>query len=102
MVRQVVAGIQNHDLEPESNIKRLSAGIGLWLLVSNGLQSLAKLLPVDYLVKFNQRVVQLFKTSRPVKKSCWLQDLSLDDKLNHPNLIVNGLILTDGQKIAQI
>jgi len=36
MVRQIVAGIQNHDLEPESNIKRLSAGIGLWLLVSNG------------------------------------------------------------------
>ena len=36
MVSQIVAGIQNHDLEPESNIKRLSAGIGLWLLVSNG------------------------------------------------------------------
>ena len=31
-----VAGVQNHNLEPESNIKRLSAGIGLWLLVSNG------------------------------------------------------------------
>ena len=40
MVRQIVAGIQNHDLEPESNIKRLSAGIGLWLLVSNSLQNL--------------------------------------------------------------
>merc|ERR1712096_198571 len=56
MVRQVVAGIQNHDLEPESNIKRLSACIGLWFLVSHGRQSLAKLPPVDYLVKFNSRV----------------------------------------------
>ena len=105
MVRQVVAGIQNHDLEPESNIKRLSVCIGLWLLVSNGHQSLAKLLPVDPLVKFKQRVaavVVLFKTSLPVKKSCWLQYLSLDDKLNHPNLIVIGLILTDGQKITRI
>ena len=74
-------------------------------MVSNGRQSLAKLPPVDYLVKFNSRVaavVELFKNRLPVKKSCWLQDLSLDDKLNHPNLIVNGLILTDGQKIAQI
>ena len=105
MVRPVVAGIQNHDLEPESNTKRFSAGIGLPLLVSHGRQSLAKLPPVDYLVKFNSRVaavVELFKNRLPVKKSCWLQDLSLDDKLNHPNLIVNGLILTDGQKIAQI
>ena len=103
MVRPVVAGIQHHDLEPESNTKRFSAGIGLPLLVSNGRQSLAKLPPVDYLVKFNSRVaavVELFKNRLPVKKSCWLQDLSLDDKLNHPNLIVNGLILTDGQKIA--
>ena len=101
----MIAGIQNHDLEPESNIKRLSAGIGLWLLVSNGRQSLAKLPPVDYLVKFNSRVaavVELFKNSLPVKKSCWHQDQSVDDELNHPNLIVNGLILTDGQKIAQI
>ena len=74
-------------------------------MVSNGRQSLAKLLPVDYLVKFKQRVaavVVLFKTSLPVKKSCWLQGQSLDDELNHPNLIVNGLILTNGQKIAQI
>jgi len=66
---------------------------------------LAKLLPVDYWVKFNQwvaAVVELFKTSLPVKKSCWPQDQSLDDELNHPNLIVNGLILTNGQKIAQI
>ena len=96
MIRQVVAGIQNHDLEPESNIKRLSTGIGLWLLVSNGRQSLAKLLPVDSLVKFKQRVaavVVLFKTSLPVKKSCWLQGQSLDDELNHPNLIANELIL---------
>ena len=45
-VRPVGAGIQNHNLEPESNINRLSAGIGLWLLVSNGRQGLAKLLPV--------------------------------------------------------
>ena len=105
MVRPVVAGIQNHDLEPESNSKRLSAGIGLWLLVSNGRQSLTKLLPVDSLVKFKQRVaavVELFKTSRPVKKSCGLQDLSLGDELNHPNLIANELILTNGQKIARI
>ena len=105
MVRPVVAGIQNHDLEPESNTKRFSAGIGLPLLVSNGRQSLAKLLLVDYLVKFNYRVaavVELFKTSLPVKKSCWPQDQSLDDELNHPNLIVNGLILTNGKKIAQI
>ena len=64
-----------------------------------------KLLPVDSLVKFKQRVaavVELFKTSRPVKKSCGLQDQPVDDELNHPNLIVNGLILTNGQKIAQI
>ena len=54
MVRPVVEGIQNHDLEPESNIKRLSACIGLFLLVSNGRQSLAKLLPVDSLVKLKQ------------------------------------------------
>ena len=46
MVRPVVAGIQNHDLEPESNIKRISAGIGPWLLVSHSRQGLAKLLPV--------------------------------------------------------
>ena len=54
---------------------------------------------------FNERVaavVELFKTSLPVKKSCGPQDQSLDDELNHPNLIVNGLILTNGQKIAQI
>ena len=82
MVRPVVAGIQNHDLEPESNIKRLSVCIGLPLLASNGRQSLAKLLPV--------------------KKSYWSQDLSLDDELNHPNLIVDELILTNGQKIARI
>jgi len=64
-----------------------------------------KLLPVDSLVKFKQRVaavVKLFKTSLPVKKSCWLQDLSLGDELNHPNLIANELILTNGQKIARI
>ena len=94
MVRPVVAGIQNHDLEPEPNIKRLSACIGLWLLVSNGLHSLAKLLPVDSLVKFNQRVavvVKLFKTCLPVKKSCWPQDQSVDDELNHPNLTVKEL-----------
>ena len=36
MVKPVVAGIQNHGLEPESNINRLSAGIGLPFLVSNG------------------------------------------------------------------
>tara|TARA_B100001245_G_C22639252_1_gene314458 strand:- start:237 stop:530 length:294 start_codon:yes stop_codon:yes gene_type:complete len=93
-VRPVVAGIQNHDLEPESNIKRLSVCIGLWLLVSNGHQSLAKLLPVDPLVKFKQRVaavVVLFKNRLPIKKSCWPQDLSLDDGLNHPNLIIDGL-----------
>ncbi|MAT79059.1 hypothetical protein CMK14_28510 [Candidatus Poribacteria bacterium] len=105
MVRPVVAGIQNHDLEPESNTKRFSAGIGLPLLVSNGRQSLAKLLLVDYLVKFNYRVaavVELFKTSRPVTKFCWPQNQFVDDELNHPNLIVNGLILTNGQKIAQI
>ena len=106
MVRQIVAGIQNHDLEPESNIKRLSPGIRLPLLVANGRQSfLAKLLPVDSLVKFKQRVaavVQLFKTSLPVEKFCWPQELSLDDELNHPNLIVNELILTNGQKIARI
>ena len=51
MVRPVVAGIQNHDLEPESNIKRLSVCIGLPLLASNGRQRLAKLLPVDSLVQ---------------------------------------------------
>ena len=45
-VRPVGAGIQNHNLEPESNINRLSAGIGLWLLVSHSRQGLAKLLPV--------------------------------------------------------
>ena len=39
MVRQLVAGIQNHDLEPEFNIKRLAACIGFWLLVSNSRQS---------------------------------------------------------------
>ena len=32
-------------------------------------------------------VVELFKTRLPVKKSYWPQDLSLDDELNHPNLI---------------
>ena len=55
-----------------------------------------KLLPVDSLVKFKQQVeavVQLFKTRLPVNKSCWLQDQSLDDELNHPNLIANELIL---------
>ena len=105
MVRQVVAGIQNHDLEPESNIKRLSTGIGFWLLVSNGRQSLAKLLPVDYLVKFKQRVAAvavLFKTSLPVKKSCLHHDQSFDDELNNRNLIVHELILTNVQKIARI
>ena len=76
MVRPVVAGIQNHDLEPEPNIKRLSACIGLWLLVSNGRQSLAKLLPVDSLVKFQQRVavaVELFKTVCQSKSSAGLR-----------------------------
>ena len=66
---------------------------------------MAKLLPVDYLVKFNQRVVvvvQLFKTSRPVKKFFGLQDLSLDGEVNYPDLIVNGLILTNGQKNVRI
>jgi len=57
------------------------------------------------LVKFKQQVeamVELFKTSLPVEKSCWPQGLSVDDELNHPNLIVNELILTNGQKIARI
>ena len=42
------------------------------------------------------------KTVCQSKKFCWPQDQSVGDELNHPNLIVNGLILTDGQKIAQI
>ena len=36
MVRPVIAGTQNHDLEAESNIKRISAYIELWLSVANG------------------------------------------------------------------
>jgi len=47
-------------------------------------------------------MIELFKTSLPVKKSCWPQDQSFNDELNHPNLIVDGLILTNEQKIAQI
>ena len=42
MLRPVVAGIQNHDLEPESNINRRSAGIGLPFLVSNGRQNVGQ------------------------------------------------------------
>ena len=66
---------------------------------------MAKPLPVDYLVKCKQRmdaVVELFKNSLPIKKFCWPQDQSVDDELNRLNLIVNGLILTNGQKIARI
>ena len=54
---------------------------------------------------FNQwgnRCDRVVQTSLPVKKSCCPQDQSFDDELNHPNLMVNGLILTNGQKIAQI
>ena len=68
------------NLEHKSNIKRLS------LFVSKGLKGLAKPLPVDYLVKFNQRisaVVELFKTSLPAKKSWWHRDQSFDDELNN-------------------
>ena len=105
IVREVVQGIKNHDLEHEYNIKRLSACIGLSLFVSNCLKSFAKLLPVDYFVQFNQRVaavVELFKTSLPVKKSCLHHDQSFDDELNNRNLIVPELILTNVQKIARI
>ena len=105
IVREVVSEIKTHDLEHESNIKRLPFCIGLWLFVSNHLKSLAKLLPVDYLVQFNQRVaavVKLFQTSLPIKKSCWHHNQSFDGELNHPNLIVNELILTNMQKIAPI
>ena len=64
---------------------------------------MAKLLPVGYLVKCKQRmaacsrVVQNQSASQKVLRP---QDQSVDDELNHPNLIVNGLILTNGQKIA--
>ena len=64
---------------------------------------MAKLLSADSLVKFKQQVaaaVELFKTRLPVKKFCGPQDLSLDDELHYPDLIVNGLILTNGQKLA--
>jgi hypothetical protein len=70
-----VSEIKNHDLEHESNIKRLSVCIGLWLFVPN--QSA------------NQ-------------KSCWHHNQSFDGELNPPNLIANELILTNMQKIAPI
>ena len=67
---------------------------------------MAKLLPVDYLVKCKQRMAPC---SRVVQNQSASQKSSaghginpLMNELNHPNLIVNGLILTNGQKIAQI
>ena len=70
MVRPVVAGIQNYDLEPESNTKRLSACVGLWLLVSN---TVARVWP-------NSCQLALPSASQ----SCWPQELSVDDERNHP------------------
>ena len=105
MVRPVVAGIQNHDLEPEPNIKRLSAcmDFGSWSRTVARVWPNCCQLTLWLSLSSGERLWS--SCSNAVcqsKKFCWPQDQSVDDELNRLNLIVNGLILTNGQKIARI
>ena len=65
MVRPVVAGIQNHDLEPEPNIKRLSAcmDFGSWS------RTVARVWPNCCQVTFNQRMALWSSCSKLVYQS---------------------------------